>query len=890
MKHLERKPTLSLLYIFVLLIIQFDSHRFGVLSKYNPAELQKEGENIRNLDQWGHTLVSSSASPRPGGYQVNPGRMQFSSLDHTYPARWSDSPAYTQVDYRSFQPGFGPSMSAETGGRTRNFIDLINMRDNSSYQPEGNSHLGGQDHLPHMPQWGSTDHFRHDAHLDLQENVTPSSSSTVTRDFTGWGLPDCVINEEQSKSLDMLQAFQKKQSDSRSAVAFWEDSLKGKQPYNPLQKKQKVSSYSGFLAGDPLTNWIPQYNVPGYNDQFMTHRSISQKGTKLQKISKLPQEILHTSLSQAGHTTFQHEGSSTHMATTDLGETNSLPHWLKNIKDQANVAHVVKEKKQTAGKSGISEEKYYELNNPVDKEKMSAWILGFTIYNANPVFQKLKSIHQGRISEFTERLEKIINQKFPIKKEDLTRINTSEQFEGFANLLWFINLEFLHSFGASEEYYLEEHFFLQDWVLKVLGEYPDSQLTSEQTADETSKKIQTFLQRFYSMFKCMSHTSSGLRKNLYQLGDRDDRKPFLGVLYKGPVDIVKIVLNSMIIFYATRNMKKWNFLFGHERNFIFHLVKIQVPDFFKGSLINVESNGKLNELTKLNVLPWSQPSVFGDQTHFLEDKVFEIEFHRIAHNYIQAISPADELQNSLQINPQSSFLMKNQPEKMWALMVKISSNTKTLDPSIILDECKKMENFDGNLPSERMLENVKNLFQVVWGCNARLIEMFGYKETDPIILQEQNKLQAEFFRLLGTPPHKSGSSGHQTEQKAHQILHSEMREFLSHSLSDQTKSQTSHPNLNLDYIFFETRKASIVVKMLTHFYQSRNYTKWLLVFEDEGKLSQAFEKIARRLEESRPMDDQTQELELESTGLFPWNHALSTTENQRKYIRSLFEE
>ncbi|KAA1082307.1 hypothetical protein PGTUg99_032432 [Puccinia graminis f. sp. tritici] len=246
MKHLERKPTLSLLYIFVLLIIQFDSQRFGVLSKYNQAELQKEGESIRNLDQWGHTLVSSSASPRPGGYQVNPGRMQFSSLDHTYPARWSDSP-YTQVDYRSFQPGFGPSMyglpfCARNETRTSSSLtDLINMRDNLSYQPEGNSHLGGQDHLPHMRQWGSTDHFRHDAHLDLQENVTPSSSSTVTRDFTGWGLPDCVINEEQSKSLDMLQAFQKKQSNYTKWLLVFEDEGKLSQAFEKIARRLEES-------------------------------------------------------------------------------------------------------------------------------------------------------------------------------------------------------------------------------------------------------------------------------------------------------------------------------------------------------------------------------------------------------------------------------------------------------------------------------------------------------------------------------------------------------------------------------------------------------------------------------------------------------------------------
>jgi hypothetical protein len=49
MKHLERRPTLSLLYMFVLLIIQFDSQRFGVLSKYNQAELQKEGERLSFL-------------------------------------------------------------------------------------------------------------------------------------------------------------------------------------------------------------------------------------------------------------------------------------------------------------------------------------------------------------------------------------------------------------------------------------------------------------------------------------------------------------------------------------------------------------------------------------------------------------------------------------------------------------------------------------------------------------------------------------------------------------------------------------------------------------------------------------------------------------------------
>jgi hypothetical protein len=70
--------------------------------------------------------------------------------------------------------------------------------------------------------------------------------------------------------MDMLQDSQKRQLDSRSSVAFWEDNLKGKQRYNPLQKKHKGSSHSGFLAGDPVTNCIPRYNVQGYNDQFMS--------------------------------------------------------------------------------------------------------------------------------------------------------------------------------------------------------------------------------------------------------------------------------------------------------------------------------------------------------------------------------------------------------------------------------------------------------------------------------------------------------------------------------------------------------------------------------------------------------------------------------------------
>jgi hypothetical protein len=576
------------------------------------------------------------------------------------------------------------------------------------------------------------------------------------------------------------------------------------------------------------------------------------------------------------------------MSTHDLGEANNLSHWLKNIKDQENVAHVAKEKKQLAVTSAISDE-IYELNNPMDEEKTSAWILGFTIYNANPVFQKLKAIHEGRISEFTQRLEKIINKKFTIKKEEFTRINTPEQFEGFSNLLWFINLEFLHSLGHSEEYYLEEHFILQDWLLKILEEFPYSQLTSGQTADETSNKILTFLKTFYRMFKHMSHMPPGLSKTLYQLGDRADRKHFLGVLHKGPVDIVKIVLNSMIIFYATRNMKKWTFLFGHERNFIFHLVKIQVPDFFKGSL-NMESNGKLNEITKLNLLPWIQPSGFGDKTHFLEDKVFEKEFHKISHNYLKEISH-NEIQNSFKIHPQSCLLMKNEPEKMWDLMVKISSDAKRFDSNMIHAKLDKLVNFDGNLQREKMMKNVGILFKVIWGCNASLIELFGYKGTEKVFLEEQKKLQKDFFNLLSTPQNKSSSSGHQTEEeRAHQTLHSEIREFISNSLSDQAKNQISHPNLNLEYIFLQTKKANTVVKVINHFYQSRNYTKWLIVFEDEGKLFQAFEKIGMRLEESKPIRDQTQELTLELTGLFPWDHAFSTTGNQREYIRSLFEE
>ncbi|KAA1080962.1 hypothetical protein PGT21_026402 [Puccinia graminis f. sp. tritici] len=904
----------------------------GVLSEFKkPGSPGQGNNNLGNLRSvlLDFTLSNSHVTPHPTGSGCNTGGGKNSDT--------STAADLTQARANglSCRISSDPGISSEMKGNRRKFDDMTNATPSSSSHRSKRgrtnlTHKHTENHVaPSMElKQNSGDNFS-GPHLDLDLSLCCSTTPPKKQkssacngfsalDFSGWNIPSSMDKEQPMGNTGIIQ------KDSISSFGLFLDNPKRLELennhhkeylINPIHTKQSSSSSHGFM-GKEFTSLM---HSNGINKDNENPGNISQIGTQLHifpgdlSFKTFKEATLRNVLNSPPKLAISTHNllDKTHYAMTSNTNSENLnllktDVWFQDSQ-QKKLSEKLNKGKNKEVENLNTEQLHYKSNEMIDW-RMIAWIFGMTNYDINPAQLDLKSSNNFIILLFIESLNAILNQKpqIKIKEEQRLKVVEYEHITQFAHTLWLIHMQFVQSIGSCSkpEGFVKDHISLQDWLISNLRNLQPKLRTIlflSSTGHDYAQTQYDF--NFFPNFVQELSKISSMTKNktFHLLGDIKNDSSFWGAASEVQLIITKLVMNMIHFYYVSSNINKWIFLFPTETHFVYHLAKNQVPHSLQNQILRSSIDKHRAEVFDLNLMPWIDSLNPNHKNPFIEDETAYKEMSDLIHHQVKLISKEDLhsltfVQTSLS-TIYSSTLGQSAIELKWKNLSRMASKIGGFHSPLIHTEYQKLRYFIGSLGIFKIFEKLQTILKLVWGFNARLIEIFGYDHDwrdNHIILEDQRQIQQEFFNILLEPHLKKHTSiGFQKEPitEHHPILRSEVRKMIYESLFSM-----SSPDLTLtsQNIIFKERIFKTVIKIINYYYQSKNFTKWLIVFKDEGRLEKAFEKISRKMEQfdnnslNFPLNyNQVHKLRL--TGLFPWKYSpLTTTEKQREEFNLLF--
>ncbi|KAH9440791.1 hypothetical protein Pst134EA_032688 [Puccinia striiformis f. sp. tritici] len=170
---------------------------------------------------------------------------------------------------------------------------------------------------------------------------------------------------------------------------------------------------------------------------------------------------------------------------------------------------------------------------------------------------------------------------------------------------------------------------------------------------------------------------------------------------------------------------------------------------------------------------------------------------------------------------------------------------------------------------------------------CKFIETLGHRPTDPLYLEEQDKLQTYFLHVISSSP-KSLSSRLESDEEAEPGKVKFIQELIFKALG--SSSLPRHTEAEITVSEHDIIRTEAAAKLLVYYYHQTNYIKWRTLFDNVDNFFRSLEKIEKRTKaisiygrfykESFP--------EMEKAKLLPWSNPFIITREQRSVMALIF--
>ncbi|KAH9451650.1 hypothetical protein MJO29_013744 [Puccinia striiformis f. sp. tritici] len=524
-------------------------------------------------------------------------------------------------------------------------------------------------------------------------------------------------------------------------------------------------------------------------------------------------------------------------------------------------------------------------------DKTMVWILGNTLYSAEQDAQRLKSEYALTLTEFNNvfasKIEDILNEGHPLSSDISRKRDIHQLVLQFSDILWVNNLRLLTSLGvlkAKES--LMAHALVYRWLLSC-------------EKDDLDYVVEIFK---------VALTLKPSKEKIYRMIKKKNK----GVVVYGTISQTQALLTEAVVFtlatyYHTINREKWESVFGTIAQFVSHVVKTQTESFH--SLIR-DSRATMKQI---KLFPWANDfheanphDSPGSLVQF--QRVHRVKLDRYIHEEPRLGGGDNEEIGAIplelaQLGDVDSDQMGNAGNRArWGWISIITRRKITMDQPLTVDSTAtmlkmkefRMGNLDKNthfahktISENGFLERVQVFLNLLLGLNQRFIETLGHRPTDPLYLEEQDKLQTYFLHVISSSP-KSLSSRLESDEEAEPGKVKFIQELIFKALA--SSSLPRHTEAEITVSEQDIIRTEAAAKLLVYYYHQTNYIKWRTLFDNVDNFFRSLEKIEKRTKaisiygrfykESFP--------EMEKAKLLPWSNPFITTREQRSVMALIF--
>ncbi|KAI9626851.1 hypothetical protein KEM48_010140 [Puccinia striiformis f. sp. tritici PST-130] len=564
-----------------------------------------------------------------------------------------------------------------------------------------------------------------------------------------------------------------------------------------------------------------------------------------------------------------------------------------------------------------------EVNFETTDPALWAWVYSMKLGISDLLYQELMFENEANISEFIISLASHVTQ---VRKQEttvnvmnnLTSRESVNSFKEFVHLLWCVNSKFIRHFRPSDQNYLQEQAAVQNWITHLFSESQKSKDLSiggghRITLNSSSSEGGLINFMWVALVSRYSHPH-------YELFSRKTFQA-TGAVCQKQILMAEAVVNILATYYKMENSVKWRALFATDQEFVHTLTKIQ-----NWSSDDRRVFQETKQLDPNAVFPWRTTIDAGSVNHFCQRERLAIttrgprklktepRVRLMEISYDQSDHMSGDKIDSFHLkmtnfNSRNRALLHGNPDKMWAFISRLTSDCdKFITGDLVRLKCDSiMESLNawrvhqiaspsaeikthiGLLKSDQFLIEVKKLLDLIWNINSRLVENLGQSTYGPIFLQEQDKLQKEFYALL-TSSHdiSDGFYSGAPESKNNRDL----QEIILKAIGSSDRAALYKIKRYKDVISKKRiMMTEAAVKVMISYYWNNNPSKGLKIFLDEEKFVLNLAQIETRLFRKTIFWEfqNTYFQELKHLELLPWKNHFILTEDNSSVIKKSFQ-
>ncbi|KAI7940412.1 hypothetical protein MJO28_014064 [Puccinia striiformis f. sp. tritici] len=647
------------------------------------------------------------------------------------------------------------------------------------------------------------------------------------------------------------------------------------------QKRYKVSSMASGMVAHDFSGWIFPDEIRA-NSPLADSASQTAQAHSSRKLTPDVTEDFHVDDQPLVPTT----GANILSTDTDqhLSETDDGHFEVFEKKYGDPIKRATEPAEDLSVKNARSA--YYKT---IRGDKIWVWVFGNTVYRVEPDEQTLKLKYGLTLARFNNvfasEVEELLSKSQTSTKHAIERRDVYEIILQFSDILWVNSLRLLASLGVTDQIEcLKEQALIYRWLLGCnQGDL--------MPALELVKISLTFKQSDEAMYRMSK--------------PKRDFDVVVGFIAERQALMTEAVTMMLATYYKTINPEKWRSVFENDVVFVSHISKTATEYFHS---VTRASRG---EMHRLKLFPWvdlcdpSSTSTLLRKLQFTRSHGVEFD------SYIVQIPPLEKW-NDEEIGVIPPDLMETGnidcEDKMkaigwtrwgWISIITIKKRDKRrvewpidvpTDSAMLDIQRLQMSNLIERhhfaheiIRSRGFLERARVLLEVLLALNQRLMEALGHTPTTLVYLEEQNKLQDFFLRLVASSP-KGLSKQKQSEENS-----PSKTRFIQVIVFKATDCKATEKSF-LPYLRGPSKvsKQNLIMseaaaKILACYYRQENYIKWKNVFGNENKFFMSFEKIEKRLKTAfgykRFYTDTIPEMY--KTGMIPWRNPLIITNDQR---------
>ncbi|KAA1074639.1 hypothetical protein PGT21_014319 [Puccinia graminis f. sp. tritici] len=587
-----------------------------------------------------------------------------------------------------------------------------------------------------------------------------------------------------------------------------------------------------------------------------------------------------------------------------------------------------------AESSGRSQERQHEASNPAEASTFqvqenanlkkdfislrdihpitSTWIYSVKLGVTDSLYKEITDTNEKDISSFIKSLALKLNPSMNENQqaerliEELTSPESSNNLKEFVHLLWCINSMFIASFKRENEHYISEQLSVQAWLLNLVEESGKRESVSMQAQDAEESLINLLRKALASRYSAPTYS---MYKNL------DTVLPN-GAVCPSQLLMTETVINILASYYKSQNLNKWKSLFKKDMEFVDALKRSRGWNP-RPSQIITKPKTEIENKESIDFFPWNERIPDGSMIAIRNQRTlffggrgkFDIE------GRVMAMESLSGNNSVLMIGfvPRHKWLSSEEPEKLWALISSIESYHENyieehLKPLLRPPDFQQMatelttwrfenpENlrkypvrFDSGYIRKNFHRDVQRVLGLIWKIHSRLVESFGCELAGDFILQEQQALSKEFYRLLTLsdipesnklyPQTPTIENSVDLQQKIIEALDSDGAREI-YKIKKRKHKITSK----------EIAISKIAVEVMSIYYWRINPSKWLQIFQGVEAFVLNLAQLATRLITKRSFDT-IKENHYEKIGqvkILPWKNYLIEADERSVNIKRAF--